>query len=95
MLVPWTFGRRSLVWPVTASARGRSFLADPGTCRAGPAAPLGVPATARRLLPLPLKRQPQPQTLPLLFYVTLFTEKWADLFHNLLGGQVKNPKKGW
>jgi len=30
-----------------------------------------------------------------VFYVTLFTEKWADLFHNLLGGQVKNPKKGW
>ena len=56
--------RRSLVWPVTASARPGSFLARPGTCRAGPAAPLGVPATARRLLPLPLKRQPQPQTLP-------------------------------
>jgi len=35
--------RQSLVWPVTASARGRSFLADPGTCRASPAAPLGVP----------------------------------------------------
>ena len=57
--------RRSLVWPVTASARGGSFLARPGTRRASPAAPLGVPATARRLLPLPLKRQPQPQTLPL------------------------------
>ena len=54
-LAPWTFGRRSLVWPVTASARGRSFLADLGTCRAGPAAPLGVPATARRQLPLPLR----------------------------------------
>jgi hypothetical protein len=35
--------RRSLVWPVTSSARGGSFLARPGTCRAGPAAPLGVP----------------------------------------------------
>ena len=34
--------RQSLVWPVTASARGRSFLADPGTCRAGPATPMGV-----------------------------------------------------
>lgn len=44
--------RRSLVWPVTSSARGGSFLARPGTCRAGPAAPLGVPTTARRLLPL-------------------------------------------
>jgi len=44
--------RRSLVWPVTASARPGSFLARVGTCRAGPAAPLGVPATARRLLPL-------------------------------------------
>ena len=50
--------RRSLVWPVTSSARGGSFLARPGTCRAGPAAPLGVPATARRLLPLsPLLRR--------------------------------------
>ena len=28
--------RQSLVWPVTSSAR-------PGTCRASPAAPLGVP----------------------------------------------------
>lgn len=36
--------RRSLVWPVTSSARGRSFLTGPGTCRASPAAPLGVPA---------------------------------------------------
>jgi len=35
--------RRSLVWPVTSSARGGSFLARPGTCRASPAAPLGVP----------------------------------------------------
>jgi len=47
--------RRSLVWPVTASARPGSFLAWVGTCRAGPAAPLAVPATARRLLPLPLR----------------------------------------
>jgi hypothetical protein len=35
--------RRSLVWPVTSSARRGSFLARPGTCRAGPAASLGVP----------------------------------------------------
>jgi len=35
--------RQSLVWPVTASARGGSFLADPGTCRASPAASLAVP----------------------------------------------------
>jgi len=63
--------RRSLVRPVTSSARPGSFFARVGTCRASPAAPLGVPATARRLLPLaPLLRrfrsscQPQPQTLP-------------------------------
>ncbi len=50
--------RQSLVWPVTSSARPGSFLARVGTCRAGPAAPLGVPATARRLLPLsPLLRR--------------------------------------
>jgi hypothetical protein len=35
--------RQSLVWPVTSSARGGSFLARPGTCRASPAAPLAVP----------------------------------------------------
>src|SRR5690606_34195232 len=47
-----TFGWQSLVWPGTSSARGGSFLARPGTCRASPAAPLGVPTAARRLLPL-------------------------------------------
>jgi len=35
--------RQSLVWPVTSSARPGSFLARVGTCRASPAAPLGVP----------------------------------------------------
>jgi len=35
--------RQSLVWPVTASARGGSFFARPGTCRASSAAPLAVP----------------------------------------------------
>jgi len=44
--------RQSLVWPVTSSARSGSFFARPGTCRASPAAPLGLPVTARRQLPL-------------------------------------------
>jgi len=48
---------------VTMSSRpGLLRCARPGTHRA---TGLGVPATARRLLPLPLKRQPQPQTLAL------------------------------
>jgi hypothetical protein len=78
--------RRSLVWPVTASARGRSFLADPGTCRAGPAAPLGVPATARRLLPLS-------PVAPLLF-ASLMPAAAADPSASLQGGLVREAAVG-
>lgn len=78
--------RRSLVWPVTASARGRSFLADPGTCRAGPAAPLGVPATARRLLPLS-------PVAPLLF-APLMPAAAADPSASLQGGLVREAAVG-
>jgi len=62
--------RQSLGWPVTSSARGGSFLARPGTCRAVPAAPLGVPATARRLLPL--------SPVALLLFATLMPAAAAD-----------------
>jgi hypothetical protein len=78
--------RRSLVWPVTASAQGRSFLADPGTCRAGPAAPLGVPATARRLLPLS-------PVAPLLF-ASLMPAAAADPSASLQGGLVREAAVG-
>ena len=56
--------RRSLVWPVTASARGGSFLARPGTCLASPAAPLGVPQPPVGSSLCRAARQPLPQTLP-------------------------------
>ena len=78
--------RRSLVWPVTSSARGGSFLAHPGTCRAGPAASLGVPATARRLLPLP-------PVAPLLF-ASLMPAAAANPSATLQGGLVREAAVG-
>ena len=85
--------RRSLVWPVTSFARGgfplrgtASQLADPGTCRAVPAAPLGVPATARRLLPLS-------PVAPLLF-ASLMPAAAADPSASLQGGLVREAAVG-
>jgi hypothetical protein len=78
--------RQSLVWPVTSSARPGSFLARVGTCRAGPAAPLGVPATARRLLPLS-------PVAPLLF-ASLMPAAAADPCATLQGGLVREAAVG-
>jgi hypothetical protein len=83
--------RQSLVWPVTSSARPGSFLARVGTCRAGPAALLGVPATARRLLPLS-------PVAPLLFAPLLFASLMpaaaADPCATLQGGLVREAAVG-
>jgi hypothetical protein len=46
--------RQSLVWPGTSSARGGSFLARPGTCRASPAAPLALRGRALILDMIPI-----------------------------------------
>jgi len=78
--------RRSLVWPVTSSARGGSFLARPGTCRAGPAAPLGVPATARRLLPL--------SPVASLLFASLMPAAAADPSATLQGGLEREAAVG-
>lgn len=73
-LVPWTFGRRSLVWPVTSSARGCSVPSQtpahaapvqplPWLCRSRPSAAPSV--TAPSSLAGKPACQPQPQTLAL------------------------------